>query len=136
MSAATDLVLQMFKHVDAHELDEMAALMTPDVDFINPLGHQVGREAVKANFAPVGVGFPDSQHIMQSVYDAGDAVAIEGEWTGTNSGPLVTPQGEVQTGRTVRFPFGAICRVENGQVATAHIYHDLLIMFQQLGLMG
>ena len=35
---------------------------------------------------------------MEGVYDAGGAVALEGEWTGTNSGPLATPNGEVTTG--------------------------------------
>lgn len=134
MSANTDLVLQMFKLVDSHELDAMLELVTPDVDFINPLGHLVGREAMKGNFEPVAIGFPDSRHIMEHVYDAGNAVALEGEWTGTNSGPLATPQGEVTTGKTVRFPFGAICQIDGDKVKTAHIYHDLVIMFQQLGL--
>ena len=134
MSTATDLVLKVFELVDGHELEEMGALLTSDVDFINPLGHLTGRDAVIAKFVPVKAGFPDSRHIMEGVYDAGGAVALEGEWTGTNSGPLATPDGEVTTGKTVRFPFGAICQVDG--VKTVHIYHDLVIMSQQMGLMA
>ncbi len=133
-STATELALRVFDLVDSHRLDEMADLLAPDVDFINPLGHLTGREAVIGNFEPLKVGFPNSRHIFASVDGIGDVVALEGEWTGTNSGPIATPMGEVTTGKTVRFPFGAILHVEGDAVAKVHIYHDLLIMFEQLGL--
>jgi hypothetical protein len=133
-SEATELALRVFDLVDSHRLDEMADLLTPDVDFINPLGRLSGRAAVVANFEPLKVGFPNSRHIFTNVAGAGDMVALEGEWTGTNSGPISTPVGEVTTGKTVRFPFGAILRLEDDEVAAVHIYHDLLIMFEQLGL--
>ena len=88
-----------------------------------------------ANFAPMKAGFPDSRHLIASVDVAGDAVTVEGEWTGTNSGPIATPGGEVTTGKTVRFPFAGICRVRDGRLAAVHIYHDLVVMYRQLGLM-
>ena len=132
---ATELVLRVFALVDNHRLEEMAELLTPDVDFMNPFGRFAGRAAVVGNFEPVKVGFPDSKHVFSDIYAAGDAVAVEGEWTGTNSGPILTPAGEVTTGKTVRFPFGGICRVRDGKVATVHIYHDLVFMFRQMGLM-
>src|SRR6266508_3888696 len=94
-NATTELAMRVFDLVDSHRLDEMAELLSSDVDFINPLGHLTGRAAVVRNFAPLKVGFPDSKHIFASVAGAGDVVALEGEWTGTNSGPISTPKGDV-----------------------------------------
>ena len=130
-----ELVLRVFRLVDEHRLPEMAELLTPDVDFLNPLGRLTGRAAVVANFAPMKIAFPDSRHIIPNAHVAGDVVALEGEWTGTNSGPIPTPAGEVATGKTVRFPFAAICRVQDGLLSRVHIYHDLVVMYRQLGLM-
>lgn len=130
----TALVLRVFDLVDHHRLDEMVELLTPDVDFLNPLGRLVGRDAVTENFEPMKIAFPNSRHVIPSVYVAGKVVTLEGEWTGTNSGPLSTPSGQVITGRTVRFPFAAVCTIGDGLLSKVHIYHDLIVMFRQLGL--
>jgi ketosteroid isomerase-like protein len=134
-SEAEELVLKVFRLVDEHRLDEMVELMTPDIDFLNPFGRMTGRAAVAANFAPMEVGFPNSRHIIPSIHVAGNTVALEGEWTGTNSGPIATPGGEIATGKTVRFPFAAICRVQDGLLSQVHIYLDLVVMYRLLGLM-
>jgi len=129
------LVLRVFQLVDQHQLTEMVELLTADVDFFNPLGSLTGRDAVMGNFAPMKVAFPDSRHIIPNVHVSGNVVALEGEWTGTNSGPIPTPSGEIATGKTVRFPFAAICKVQDGLLSQVHIYHDLVVMYRQLGLM-
>ena len=134
-SENAELVLRVFQLVDEHRLEEMVGLLTADVDFFNPLGNLTGRDAVMGNFAPMKVAFPDSRHIIPNVHVSGNVVALEGEWTGTNSGPIPTPSGEIATGRIVRFPFAAICKVQDGLLSQVHIYHDLVVMYRQLGLM-
>src|SRR4051794_5727127 len=109
-----ELALRVFRLVDEHRLEEMVGLLTADVDFFNPLGNLTGRDAVMGNFEPMKVAFPDSRHIIPNVHVSGNVVALEGEWTGTNSGPIPTPSGEIATGKTVRFPFAAICKVQDG----------------------
>lgn len=134
MSFNTDLALRVFDLVDKNDVETMKTLVTADADFLNPFGRYIGPEEFIKNFEPVKAGFPDSRHIIADVYEAGNVIAVEGEWTGTNTGPLMTPGGEVTTGRTVRLVFGGICKIQDELVSAVHIYHDVVVLFQQLGL--
>ena len=69
--------------------------------------------------------------------EADDAVAVEGRFTGTHTGPLATDDGDVEpTGATVDLRFADVSRVRDGKIVAYHTYDDQLGLLTQLGLMG
>ena len=62
-----------------------------------------------AHWAGYAAAFPDGRHTIAEAYGAGDTVAVEGTWQGTNTGPLAGPQGELPaTGRRAAVTFCAV----------------------------
>ena len=67
---------------------------------------------------------------------AGDWVVQEFTFTGTHTGTLTTPDGDIPptnrsaTGRGVQ-----IMHVENGKISQEHLYFDQVELLTQLGLM-
>lgn len=60
----------------------------------------------------------------------------EGVFTGTHTGVLVIPQGEIQpTGKSVRLRYATVQKVESGKVASEHLYFDQAELMAQLGLL-
>jgi predicted ester cyclase len=69
------------------------------------------------------------------VIQDGDRFAFEGSWSGTHTGPLAGPAGDVPpTGRRVTVPFCALGTQREGRLAAVHIELDQLGMLAQLGL--
>ena len=66
---------------------------------------------------------------------AGDRVVLESVCVGTNTGPMHTPQGELQpTGRAVRLDPCDIYEAEAGRIRRHRIYYDQMGFLAQLGL--
>ena len=130
-----ELVLAMLRHSDAGDLDAFRALLMADCEWVNPMIRATGPDDIAAGIAGYRAAFPDYHHDVALVVGAGDTVAVEGEWTGTNTGPLATPDGILApTGRTVRVPFAAVARTRGDRVASVHVYLDPLGFMAQLGL--
>jgi hypothetical protein len=66
---------------------------------------------------------PDARAIVERVFEVGDTVIVEGRFTGTNSGPLPGPDGDLApSGRTVDLPFADFARIsDTGSWSTAGI---------------
>src|SRR4051812_34243727 len=66
----------------------------------------------------------------------GDVVAVEWVYSGTNSGPLATPDGVLPpTGRAVTLRGASFLRFNSaGLIVEEHRYYDRSSFFQQLGL--
>ena len=70
------------------------------------------------------------------VFGAGENGASEARFTGTHSGNLRTPNGEIPaTGNTVVSSYALVVRVENDRFTSFHIYFDVAELLGQLGLM-
>ena len=86
--------------------------------------------------APFFDAFPDAQIHGDTYIDTGDAIVVEGRFTGTHTAPLMSPQGEIPaTGNTIDLHFADIFRVEGDEVVWHHVYFDRLQFMEQLGLM-
>jgi hypothetical protein len=58
------------------------------------------------------------------------------EWSGTHTGPLATPQGEIEpTGRTWTARTCLVCRSDGETIKQSTHYLDLITLMQQLGLL-
>jgi predicted ester cyclase len=135
MTDARTLVERVFAVIDGQRWDGSDAVMHPDVEVVTPLAtvHGTGEWAqLVGSFAGA---MPDGRHHVSNVVQDGERFAVEGAWTGTHTGPLAGPGGEVPaTGRTVTLPFCAVGTQREGRLAAVTIRFDQLGMLAQLGL--
>jgi steroid delta-isomerase-like uncharacterized protein len=79
---------------------------------------------------------PDGRAIVLRLYEAEDAVIVEGRFVGTHTGPLRGPGGEIKpSGADVDLRFANVWRIEDGAITCHHTYYDQLDLLSQLGLM-
>ena len=78
---------------------------------------------------------PDGRHWITTAVQEGDHVAVQGEWTGTHTGPRATPDGEVApTGATVVLRFCAMAELRDARLSRVEIYFDQMQLLAQIGL--
>ena len=108
-----------------------AVAITPDKGEVRGSGEIVewAREMLEA--------FPDARFESVSKFESGDTAIDEGNFVGTNTGPLVTPTGDTMpaTGKSARFRSCDIATVENGAITSHRFYFDQMEFAEQLGLM-
>ncbi|WP_448627517.1 ester cyclase [Geodermatophilus sp. URMC 64] len=132
---ARTLAERLFAVIDGQRWDEYETVMHPDARMSSPFSAlQSAAEWVEFSRG-FAAAMPDGRHSVTNVVQDGDRFAIEGTWTGTHTGPLATPQGEVPpTGRTVTMPFCAVATQRDDRLAQVTVYLDQLGMLAQLGL--
>ena len=132
-----ELYLEAMRRTDAHDLEGFLELQADDAEWAVPGAKVRGKDELRQWLAPFYTGFSDYRHHITRVFEQGNIVWAEGTWTGTNDGPLVTPEGEAPaTGRTVSFDFGMSLTIDEAraQATEVNIYFDQLGFLGQLGL--
>jgi ketosteroid isomerase-like protein len=100
------------------------------------LGSAAGLAALRGYLEGLKVPIPDAQAVVERIFEAGDTVIVEGRFTGTNTGPLPGPDGELPpSGRTVDLPFADFSRLSGGKLVEYRTYYDQVGQLTQLGLM-
>jgi steroid delta-isomerase-like uncharacterized protein len=133
----SDLLSMVHAHYDAlnhGDLDAAVALFADDVETITPGGTLQGRDAFRA----LGEGFlaavPDMRHEIVRTFEDGDTIVVEGVYSGTQTGPLVTPQGTLPaSGNAFAFPFVDIMQARDGRCVSHRVYWDNVTFLAQLG---
>lgn len=98
-------------------------------------GRLIGRDAIADYLLGFSQAFPDLRFEMIAELEAGDIAVDEGWIIGTNTGPLVTPDGEVPaTGKSMRMRSCDILTARDGVAIEHHFYFDQLDFLTQLGL--
>jgi predicted ester cyclase len=103
---------------------------------IEPAGATQGIE----RFIELERGFvralPDSRMEVTAIIESGNWVVVEGAYSGTHTGPLGTPQGEVPpTGRSLKLPLCDVIEVAAGRITQIRAYYDQMTFAAQLGLL-
>jgi predicted ester cyclase len=108
----------------------------PDVTITLPGGVQVhGRDQVRASMQVMFTAFPDGKLQFGDQVLADDAAATEVVFTGTHTGPLAMPAGEIPpTGRAVRTTTVSMLRFRNGMIISERVIGDELELVRQLGV--
>ncbi|PZS03567.1 MAG: DUF4440 domain-containing protein [Chloroflexi bacterium] len=108
----------------------------PNVVTVDPgAGTVEGLDAFKAYEEGFRRAFPDGRLNLNSAIEGGNSVTVEGTFTGTNTGPLASPAGEIPaTGRKLELPFADFFEVESGKITRHRIYYDRMTFMHQLGL--
>ena len=139
MSAArpdADVVRALYDAFNRRDVDAWLACFAPDATWHEiPSGEVFDfPDGVRAYFERFATAFPDGRCTDIRVR-AGEGFVV-GEFTGsgTNTGPLVTPEGELPpTGRRIDIPFCDVHLVRDGLVVRTHRYWDTGTFARQIG---
>jgi steroid delta-isomerase-like uncharacterized protein len=131
---AADRHLAAFNAKDA---DAFVGNESPNIEFVLPGAIALrGREQVKAYIEIFWRAFPDGTVTQQAQILAPEGAVTESVFSGTHTGPLSTPDGEIPaTGRQVRLRQVAVQRVTDGLISSEHLYFDQLELLGQLGIL-
>ena len=123
--------------LNARDIGAYLANQRPDVEFLLPGGATLqGREQVRQYTEALWQAFPDATLTFGDQVLADNVAATEVVFTGTHTGPMPTPSGPIPpTGRPVTLRSASILRIEDGLVASEHVYVDQLDLMTQLGLL-
>ncbi|HEY3063307.1 MAG TPA: ester cyclase [Chloroflexota bacterium] len=137
MTSPLELVKQHYVNVSAADFDAEDEIFSADVETIDPgAGTLHGLQAFKAYEAAFQRAFPDGKLVLKSAIEAGTKVAVEGAYTGTHSGPLTGPRGEIPpTNRPLNLDFSDLFETDGDRITRHRIYYDQVQFMSQLGLM-
>jgi predicted ester cyclase len=118
--------------------DEAAfvALGSPEVTITASGGIELrGLEGLRQYYSVWRVACPDNVIRYHNMASEGDRVIGEATFTGTHTGVLHHPAGEIPpTGRRVSADFVGSFRTSNEKFTSLRIYFDVLDLMTQLGL--
>lgn len=134
---ARELATRFYEALKAGDIDAVLSLFSEEMEAIDPgmetmHGHGPFREYIEM----IKRALPDARGLIDEMHDAGDVVVVEGRFTGTFTGPLADPDGDIEpTGATVDLRFADVFRARGGKIISYHTYYDLLGELTQLGVM-
>jgi predicted ester cyclase len=133
MPSARDVIL---KHIDAfNDRKSDADPWAADAEMTAPGAHVSGRDNVIGFIAVFQEAFPDLRLEIHQLLSDGPAAAAEGTMTGTHSGVLHTPNGDVApTGRNLALRWAAVYATEGETLKSEHLFFDQMDFLGQLGL--
>jgi predicted ester cyclase len=135
-STAARILNRNITALNDRDIEAYLANQHPDVEFTLPGGAVFnGRDAIRAATEALWVAFPDGALRFGDQVLTEDAAATEVFFTGTHTGPLITPDGEVPpTGRTVRTTTVSMLRFRDGLIVSERVIGDEMDLPRQLGL--
>ena len=79
----------------------------------------------------------DCAGAIGDTYVSGDWVILEVVWSGTHTGPMQTPMGEIApSGNTMNNPGVCLYRIEDGKIVEIRNYFDMLVLLREFGALG
>jgi predicted ester cyclase len=132
----SDAKQAMDRHVAAFNAkDEDAEPWSADAELETPAGQFRGRDQVLGFLRGYWEAFPDARlEIVRSISE-GSLTAGEGVFTGTHTGTLRTPAGEVPpTERSVQIRWMGMYEARGDELVSEHLYFDQNEFLTQLGL--
>ena len=138
MTAFEDLAKKWTDAFNKHDARAVAANYAQDSVAYDPFYPEPlkGRAAIEKDAADFFRAFPDIHFEVINLFDKGDRAAGEVKMTGTNSGPLATPMGEVPpTGKRIDLRGALVGRLNaENLIVEERRYYDTGTMMKQLGL--
>lgn len=134
MSESKQAIERHVTTFNAQDFD--ASPWSSDAEIVAPGGQFRGREEVRGFFQVFWQAFPDARLELGRLIGEGSFAAAEGSLTGTHSGVLQTPGGEVPaTGRSVELRWAAMYETRGDEIISEHLCFDQVDFLTQLGLM-
>jgi ketosteroid isomerase-like protein len=119
-ATSVDVALAFVAKINAHDVDGLVALMTPDHVFIDGLGNAVrGSEKMRAGWRAYLQWFPDYAVEITEQLTRRDVVALFGKARGTYA-----VDGKLPRANFWEIPAAWRAVIRNGQVAEWQVYCD------------
>ena len=121
---------------NSHDQERIKACYADDAVFTAPGGIRLeGPEAIVEYAMTWLNALPDATATVDKAVIEGDWVATQQTFTGTHTGTLVSPEGDIPaTGKSVVGRAAEIIRIEDGKIAEDHLYFDNMEFVTQIGL--
>jgi steroid delta-isomerase-like uncharacterized protein len=123
---------------NAGDAEAVAEIYAEDAVLHDPQAPQPfrGREAIRDSYEHMLRAYPDARVTMLNVHAEDDLIMYELRFTGTNEGPIATPDGDIPaTGQQVEMLMVVVSDVdEEGRFSDTRRYYDTAMMMRQLGL--
>jgi predicted ester cyclase len=130
------LLERYVERYNAGDLDGCVDLYADDAVQIMPDGTFVGRSRIKERLARELAALPDVHFSFGAFVEQSDAFADEWSFVGTQTGPVILPDGTElpPTGKRVEVHGMEFVRVRDGKIVVDNLYYDNLAVLVQLGL--
>jgi ketosteroid isomerase-like protein len=115
----------IFEAFNRRDIDAMLAHLHPDYQITWSHGTLAGLDAM-AHEATILDAMPDLRASVLAIHETADQVIVEVEMAGTQTGPLVTPEGPVipPSGQRWVTPMVVVLAFEDGLLHRERIYAD------------
>ncbi len=135
MAEAAELGERWFQALNSGDVDAAVSLLSDDVEFGSPAGTIKGSAEVRQFLQGYQLAFPEARFAISAVFGSGQTAAHEGTYSGTNSGPLTSPSGEIPaTGKYASVPFVTVLETDGERITAHRAYWDQMGFMGQLGL--
>jgi steroid delta-isomerase-like uncharacterized protein len=135
--SAVDVARESIECFNAGDFDRLRSLLADD-SYEEEHATQRRLEGADAQ-VEVGRGwkeaFPDGRGVVERAYVDGNTVTLELTWEGTQSGPMLTPDGKELPPSNRRGTVSAcqVMEIEDGKIIATRHYFDLMTLLQQVG---
>jgi len=119
------------------DVEGLVNLHTEDATLMTPFGTAQGRAAIREALSRDKAAFPDHTMTVDVYVEQGDTMAAEWTMVGTNTGPLLMPDGTElpPTGKRVELKGMELAQMRDGKAAVHHQYWDNMAVAGQLGVL-
>ena len=137
MGEARAVVESFYAAFNAGDMNATRPYFDSNVVTVEPSGGEMrGLDAFEGYLGVFNRAVPDARLNALGTIEEGEFVAIEGTYTGTHTGPLASPQGDIPpSGRTFVLPYMEAFQVRAGRIVSHHVFYDQMSFLGQLGLM-
>ena len=134
MSKLHQIIENAFKAVESREYGKLEAVWTPSTEFRMLTQSFRGLGEFRQMCEGWHQAMPDFRHEVTAWIESGDVYCCELLVTGTHTGTMHTPKGELPaTGNKVRLLSIDYVTFRDGRIHTWHAYPDMLGLLGQLG---
>jgi len=134
MSKTSDVVTRAWQLIEAQDFARFEEVLSPHLEFRMGSDTLRGLREFQAMCQGWWSAFPDLGHEITSSIDSGDTYACELQLSGTHTGTMRTPKGDLPaTGRKIRMGSCDYIVVKDGKIVTWHAYPDMVGLLGQLG---
>jgi predicted ester cyclase len=135
-SSAAALGVRGIEAFNAAEWDALREICSPDLIYTET-GTALrleGMDACDGAWRAWRTAMPDLRGTVLRTLEEGDTAALEIAWSGTQTGPLATPDGEIPpTGRRIRITSTQWITARDGRTAAIAHHLDVMGILAQLG---
>jgi steroid delta-isomerase-like uncharacterized protein len=136
MGVSRDVAERAYAAMAAYDVAACMALCAPDCELLEAGMSFRGPEQIGPYLQAYFTAFPDMRLDVVKMIEEGDSVVAEVHFTGTQTGPLAMPGGELPpSGRRIDLQSADCITVQGGRITSWRVYIDMATFMGQLGLM-